>query len=340
MTDTPRLHGGPDALGAPQHDFSTNSNAYGPCPHALAAVQSADASCYPDPSYTELREQLAAFHGVDATRVLLAGSASEFIFRITAWLTHTGRRTVCVPKHCYGDYADAAQAWGLRVVRSGTADLHWHADPSSPLGQSPELEMLACQTPSTLTIVDRAYEPLRLSRSSAPTSAQFAHVWQLWSPNKALGLTGVRAAYAIAPDGSDKAVDQLENLCASWPVGAHGVAMLQAWVQPTTQTWLADSLTVLKDWKDRQICLMQNLGWVCLPSNANFFCALHSSLKLESALQRLRRRGIKLRDATSFGLPGYVRLSVKSPRSQDALKLAWEELVLETPANMPMKVLQ
>ena len=116
--------------------------------------------------------------------------------------------------------------------------------------------------------------------------------------------------------------------------------LFRSWVQPTTQTWLADSLTVLKDWKDRQICLMQNLGWVCLPSNTNFFCALHSSLKLESALQRLRRRGIKLRDATSFGLPGYVRLSVKSPRSQDALKLAWEELVLETPANMPMKVLQ
>ena len=340
MTDTARLHGGPDALGVPLHDFSTNNNACGPCPWALAAVHSADTSRYPDPSYTALREQLAAFHDVDATRVLLAGSASEFIFRITAWLAHAGQRTVRVPTHCYGDYGDAARAWGLRVVNFGAADLHWYADPSSPLGHSPELEVLARQTPSTAVIVDRAYEPLRLSGSSALAAAQLAHVWQLWSPNKALGLTGVRAAYAIAPVGSDKAVDQMENLCASWPVGAHGVAMLQAWVQPTTQAWLADSLTTLKVWKARQICLLQNLGWVCLPSHATFFCALPVSTKMESDLQRLRRCGIKLRDAASFGLPGHVRLAVKSPLSQDALKLAWEDRKLQSPVNPSIQVLQ
>lgn len=37
------VHGGPDARGAAQYDFSTNSNACGPCPHTLAAVQQADA---------------------------------------------------------------------------------------------------------------------------------------------------------------------------------------------------------------------------------------------------------------------------------------------------------
>ncbi len=338
MTDSPRLHGGPDALGVPLHDFSTNSNACGPCPWALAAVHSADASHYPDPSYTTLRQQVAAFHGVDATRVLLAGSASEFIFRITAWLAHAGQRTVRVPTHCYGDYGDAARAWGLRVVNFGAADLHWYADPSSPLGHSPELEVLARQTPSTAVIVDRAYEPLRLSGSSALAAAQLAHVWQLWSPNKALGLTGVRAAYAIAPVGSDSIVDQLESLCASWPVGSHGVAMLQAWVQPATQTWLADSLIKLKDWKARQICLLQGLGWVCLPSQANFFCALPVSANMESDLQRLRRCGIKLRDAASFGLPGHVRLAVKSPLSQDALKLQWEDRMRQSPANAPTQV--
>lgn len=37
-------HGGPDALGAPAHDFSTNANACGPCPEALAQVRAADAT--------------------------------------------------------------------------------------------------------------------------------------------------------------------------------------------------------------------------------------------------------------------------------------------------------
>ena len=333
-------HGGPDALGVPLHDFSTNSNACGPCPHALAAVQSCDASCYPDPTYAALRAQLAAFHGVHAERIVLAGSASEFIFRITAWVARCGSHTARVPLNGYADYAHAARAWGLAVTASGLADLHWHADPSSPLGHSPELEVLARQTPSTAVVVDRAYEPLRLSGASALAAAQLAHVWQLWSPNKALGLTGVRAAYAIAPVGSDKAVDQMENLCASWPVGAHGVAMLQAWVQPTTQAWLANSLTTLKVWKARQICLLQNLGWICLPSHANFFCAVPVTAKMESDLQRLRRCGIKLRDAASFGLPGHVRLAVRSPLSQDALKLAWEDRLLPSSVNTSIQVSQ
>ncbi len=78
-----RVQGGPDPCGVPLFDLSTNSNACGPCPSALAAVMQADATQYPDASYTALRQQLAAFHGIDAQRVVLAASASEFNFRIT-----------------------------------------------------------------------------------------------------------------------------------------------------------------------------------------------------------------------------------------------------------------
>jgi histidinol-phosphate aminotransferase len=82
-------------------------------------------------------------------------------------------------------------------------------------------------------------EPLRLSGAPALSEAQQQTLWQLWTPNKALGLTGVRAAYAIAPLGADAAVAQLESLAPSWPVGAHGVAPLQAWTRPDVQAWLA-----------------------------------------------------------------------------------------------------
>ncbi|MEN9670951.1 MAG: hypothetical protein RL018_1228, partial [Pseudomonadota bacterium] len=79
-----RSHGGADALGFVTLDFSTNSNACGPCPITQAAVTQADATRYPDPCYTALRSKLADFHRVEAWRIVIAGSASEFIFRITA----------------------------------------------------------------------------------------------------------------------------------------------------------------------------------------------------------------------------------------------------------------
>ena len=330
-----RIHGGPDQQGTPLHDFSTNSNACGPCPDALAAVTQADATQYPDASYTALRQQLATFHGVAVQRIVLAASASEFIFRITAWVARQGGKTVNVPPHSYGDYAQAASAHRLTLTnRPERAALRWACDPSSPLGSAHEGLQALTDSPAAITVLDRAYEPLRLSGALALDTAQLQTVWQLYTPNKALGLTGVRAAYAIAPIGSELHVAALEQFCASWPVGAHGVAMLQAWTRPGVQAWLAGSLATLREWKARQIALCESLGWSCLPSDANFFCAQPAwpeGLTPQLALAGLRRHGIKLRDTSSFGLPGLVRISVKPPAVQDALRHALQHFMKISP---------
>lgn len=325
------IHGGPDALGVPHDDFSTNSNACGPCPAALAAVQAADATRYPDPSYEALRERLADFHGVAPARIVPAGSASEFIFRISAWVArrHADEGRVWQPVHGYGDYARAAQVWGLRRTESeGDAHLLWTCDPASPLGMSqPGLAALVDGLgDGQLCVLDVAYEPLRLQGRLSLGDAQRDRVWQLWTPNKALGLTGVRAAYAVAPHGAQAVVEQLIGMAPSWVVGAHGAAMLEAWTQPTVQVWLAHSRDTLRDWKLRQIECCTALGWAVRPSVANFFCVRPVSGDLGLDLQRLRTRGIKLRDATSFGLPGELRLGVLAPSAQDALVAAWKAI--------------
>ncbi len=332
MSAGDRMHGGPDALGVPLHDFSTNSNACGPCPLALAAVQAADASRYPDASYTALRAALADWHGVAPGRLLPAGSASEFIFRISAWV---GRRAgsagppgVWQPQHAFGDYAAAAAACGLprRHDDGGEgAALVWACEPSSPLGQAHTRWPGA--TNGGTVVLDSAYAPLRLSGSASLGPAQRDRVWQLYSPNKALGLTGVRAAYAIAPLGHEAAVAQLDALAPSWVLGSHGVAMLQAWVQAPVQGWLTNSLTTLRRWKALQIELLTGAGWTCLPSEANFFCARPPpGTTVPAWCQALRAQGIKLRDTGSFGLPGLVRLGVLPPGAQAALLAAIESV--------------
>ncbi|KQM80530.1 aminotransferase [Xylophilus sp. Leaf220] len=323
-----RVHGGPDGGGPVRFDFSTNANACGPCPAALAAVQLADATRYPDPRYTALRERLAAFHGVAPGRILPAASASEAIFRITAWAAQRGIRQARIPAHAYGDYAAAAAAWRMAVHRADTAPgpssgaapaLVWACDPSSPLGRS---EPVPPAGPCDLLVLDRAYAPLRLSGTSAWTPADLDRAWQLWSPNKALGLTGLRAAYAIAPKDSGASVAALDALAPSWPVGAHGVALLQAWCEDATQRWLAESLDTLRVWKARQQAICDALGWVVLPSDTPFLCV---RLPLSPArAAALRRAGIQLRDATSFGMPGHARVSVQPPAAQDALRAAWQ----------------
>ncbi len=325
--DAQPLHGGPDAGGAVPHDFSTNANACGPCPAAQAALRRTDASRYPDPGYSALRGLLAAFHGVDASRILVCASASEFIHRVTAAVAQQGGRSIWLPPHSYGDYRRAAEAWGLGAQSAlpSTADLIWCCDPSSPLGlpQDGLAVLLDGQRSARATcVLDLAYEPLRLAGSLGLSEAQRDRVWQLWTPNKALGLTGVRAGYAIAPAGAGELAARVARLAPSWPLGAHGVALLEAWTTEAAQQWLAGSLDILRRWKAEQVALCRSLGWTPLPSLANYFCAWPDMPYAEMA-PRVRAAGIQLRDTSSFGLPGLVRLGVLPPASQRALRRVW-----------------
>lgn len=331
------MHGGPDALGVPAHDFSTNGNACGPCPVALAALQAVDAARYPDPHYTALRETLARFHGVDAARIVVAASASEFIFRITAAFASHGGRHVLLPRHSYGDYRRAARAWGLTAATWGEGDwvggpapsLHWACDPSSPLGQAePGLGARIDRLPDGATcVLDLAYEPLRLEGTLALTAAQRDRVWQLVTPNKVLGLTGIRAAYAIAPRADRDMHEMVAQLAPSWPVGSHGVALLGAWTSPESQAHLRRTRATLADWKQRQIAMCASLGWECLPSVTSFFCVRPGAENLSALAAGLRGHDIKVREAASFGLPEALRLAVLPPPSQAALRAAVQSLV-------------
>lgn len=328
----PIVHGGPDALGVPAHDFSTNGNACGPCPVALAALQAANAVHYPDPHYTALRGTLGRFHGVEPTRIVVAASASEFIFRITAAFAAQGGRYVVLPPHSYGDYRRAARAWGLTAVARGApvepAALHWCCDPSSPLGQAEPAfgALVDALPPAACGVLDLAYEPLRLEGALALDAAQRDRVWQLWTPNKALGLTGIRAAYAIAPRADRTLREALLQMAPSWPTGAHGVALLETWATPDAQQWLADCRDTLRSWKTRQRALCEGLGWDVLPSVGNFFGVRPTGDGVPALATALRAHGVKVRDAASFGLPEALRLAVLPPTSQDALRTAVQNL--------------
>lgn len=337
MTDLQPTHGGTDALGVPAHDFSTNRNACGPCPEVVEALAAAHVAQYPDPQYTALRARIAGFHGLCPQRVVIGGSASELIHRLTAHARRSAADSVTLPGHHYGDYPHAARLWGLqeqpRASHAAGPGLHWACAPSSPLGLEESIwDLWADPSPAqTWRVLDCAYAPLRL-QAGGPSPEQLDRVWQMWTPNKALGMTGIRAAYALAPLASaDAELAALRALAPSWVVGAHGVAMLQAWTSPAVQAWLARSRQQLLVWKRAQLALCAELGWTVQPGHqANYFVARwperYTPAQRRLALERLRAAGIKLRDASSFGLPGQVRLGVLPPDSQAALRAAWLDI--------------
>lgn len=326
-------HGGPDSGPPIRHDFSSNANPLGAPDEVIQAIQAANRQHYPDPDYRDLREGLAQALSIQSVRVLPTAGSSEAIRRLTLAASLRGVRQVWVPQPGYGDYRAAALALGMDVqgYASGEAllsmltaqlgpSLVWLCEPCNPTGQSlpPSFwEALADvrHQRDVILVLDRAYEPLRLLGQDPVPAALADQCWQLCSPNKALGLTGVRAGHVIAPV-DDTVLDavNVQALAPSWVLSAEGVAMLQAWHQPGTQAWLALSRQRLTLWMAAQQATLAELGWHCLPSVVPFMLA-----RPAHAVNSLRSHGIKLRDASSFGLPGWVRLSAQSPHAQQAL---------------------
>ena len=353
-------HGGTDLGPAVAWDFSTNANPLPPPESLSMALAGADRRRYPEPSYLHLRERLARAGLGDAERILPTAGSAEAIRRLTLMASLRGARRVWTPWPGFGEYAAAAEALGLTVQRHSGIDglaegvracraagdhapmLVWVCDPCNPTGRGlseSAWRQLAdlCAAHDLTLAVDLAYQPLRWPQppNAAPGQGDLPEcvrgiAWQLWSPNKALGRTGVRAGALVAPATAQRPdIDRLLQLAPSWVLSAEGVALLQAWCEPEVQAWLTDCAQQLATWRDELACELRTLGWSVhtdSPSGQQVTSVVPFLLAKppegESAaqvLQRCRAAGIRLRDASSLGLPGWLRLRAHVPEACQAL---------------------
>ena len=95
-----------------------------------------------------------------------------------------------------------------------------------------------------------------------------------------------------------------------------------AWTTTEVQDWVAGSRATLAGWTQALRATLARHGWTCAPSDTAYGCAKPPRWLNADAL---RGHGIKLRDATSFGLPGWWRLSAQPPEARATLDAALRE---------------
>lgn len=315
MTNTLILpsHGATDAGPEPELDFSSNAHPLGPCPVSLRALRAHDPSRYPDPSYTALRRKLASRHGVDPDQVVPGSGAAELIHR----LVRLAGGTVQHRRPGFGEYAHAARCAGLPTAEfddpahvapvAGSLFVCLPDNPDGHVPSEPDLADLAdrCRHRGTTLVLDLAYLPFLASPPALPASAV-----QLHAPNKAAGLTGVRAAYAVVPDPASGR--NLAALAPSWVVGTEGVGFLEALATPETRAWLEQTAPSARHLRSVLASVLRRHGFLTRESEATHLVARHPGWTDSGMLTaRLREAGVRVRDTTGMGLPGWVRLAAR-----------------------------
>jgi histidinol-phosphate aminotransferase len=330
MDDRAPCHGGTDAGPQPRYDFSTNANPLGPCPSVLRAVREADVTRYPDPLYTDLRAALSQHHGVEAGRIVVGAGASELILR----LIRHAHGPVLVLGPTFSEYARCARIEKrelievqrpeafLREQRRG-AGIGFICWPNNPTGDVWPLDFLTQAAASGRAVVDLAYAALCPDGWMELAERAAANAYRLYAPNKAFGLTGLRAAYVIPPSADPS----LAWLAPSWVIDPAAEAFLHACIQPAVAHWLAACRPQLASWRSDLARDLEAMGLAVRESPATFLMA-----RVGQALAvtgQLRERGLRVRDGTSFGLPEWIRIAAAPPPVQEDLLAALRDVLSE-----------
>ncbi|AFZ67798.1 aminotransferase class I/II-fold pyridoxal phosphate-dependent enzyme [Deinococcus peraridilitoris] len=324
-------HGGPGTAPFAGIDFSVNTNPLGPNPVLLAAARAADLGAYPDPGMRAEQEVLAAWHGVSPAEVVPATGASELLHRLArAYLGgHDRVLSVLAP---FGEFARAAALQGaaLSVVEPEGAREAVHAEsptlvylcrPHNPLGVSLVAENATaladtCREMGALLILDEAYVGLAPALEPVPPHPALV---RLHSPGKLHGLVGVRPAYALA---APEVAAVLVNLAPAWSVGAPTLALLRA--LPAAQEFVHESLP---RWQDAARALKAELRALAPVHDEALPYFTMSVGDARGVTAQLLTRGVKVRDCTSYGFPGRVRISARLPHENARLVQAVSEVL-------------
>ena len=306
-------------------DFSVNTNPFMPPPEIMKALDSIPIERYPDSEATELRQRLAERLGVTPDNIL-AGSGTTELIRLIA-LTYFGQgEPVLILEPTFGEYEIACRIVGAKPIKQWTraednftlkiADtielIKEHnpkgvfiCNPNNPTGRylsSKEIEMVLESINDGLLILDEAYIAFIEQNWSSIDLISRGDVVVLRSMTKDYGLAGLRLGYAVA---NNDIIDNLRRVCLPWNVNIIaqklGVRSLE------DMDYLEQSKQKIKEAKQFLTDKLSQLGFHVLPSDTNFF--LMKVVDARAFRAALLKRGILVRDCTSFGLPEYVRIA-------------------------------
>jgi histidinol-phosphate aminotransferase len=338
-----RVHGGLhdaelDALGLAAEDvldFSSSTNPYGPAPIMLRALGEAAIARYPDASGRHAREVLGRSLDVSPDELALGNGAADLLWSLARLWLGPGRRVLMI-EPTFSEFRAAAAAVGAAIsewrthaeqgfavdlpavgelARSCAADVVYLCSPNTPTGSAPlarDVEAFAAAHPDKHIVLDQSF--CSLSERHADAARRLpANVACVRSLTKDHGIPGVRVGYLL---GRAELCRRIEQSRPAWTTSAFAQAAVIAsvsardFVRESRERLLGDRLALASD--------LETLGIVTYPSCTTFLLA---RLPGVSALRTrlMARHRIVVRDCSSFGLPGFMRLAAKPPAARRRL---------------------
>ena len=326
-------------------DLSANPNPLGTPAAVRAAIAAARYDRYADLDVCAAERHLAADAGVPRASVLLTAGASEALRLIATALIEPGvRGGVAGPT--YGEYARVAALAGATTDEVCATEPSFDpplaalasalkapgraivviCDPNNPTGRSIGASgyrrllgaLRAPEAGEAILVVDQSFAPFAAARSPIGALLATERALLVRSLTKRLAVPGVRVGYVLGPP---RLLARLRAVRDPWPVGAHAIAAASG---ARWELGRSERARIVA-WRSSLASGLAAHGLRPVRSDANFVLAW-AGPRAREILVGLARRRIAVRDATSFDLPGYLRVAVCPPAEQALLLAALDAL--------------
>jgi len=309
-------------------DFSVCTNPFMPPPGIKEIMSTISIERYPDSQSTELRQALSGHLAVLPENILVGSGTTELIRLIALNYFRRGDRVLLL-EPTYGEYEVACRLAGARLVKHRAREndnfipemgevvelLQNHrpravfiCNPNNPTGKylsRRDIETFLDNLEDSLLVLDEAYVAFVGESWNSLGLTERDNVVVMRSMTKDYGLPGLRLGYAVA---CREIIDSLRSVLPPWNVNSIaqkvGIAVLEE------EEYLKQSLRQVQEAKRFLTGHLSRLGFKVLPSDTHYFLVKVSNAT--GCHRSLLKRGILVRDCTSFGLSEYIRVSPRT----------------------------
>ncbi|MGO4676667.1 histidinol-phosphate transaminase [Bosea sp. 2YAB26] len=325
----------------PPVSLHLNESSEPPAPSVVAAMCAAagQVNRYPDHDGASLIEALASRLAVPPAQIVLGAGSNELLFA-SAELALDADDEAVAPHPGFPAYAKGAAMRGAKLVsvpnrRDGLVDvvgtlgaitdrtrLVFVASPHNPTGgmlDEADVEQLVAGVPDhALLHFDEAYFEFGHHAGGPDVLAILRRRSGPWIStrtfSKAFGLAGIRVGYGIV--GSPALADAYRKIRTNFSVNAVALAGAEAALKEPA--YLTDLLSRTADGRDWLADQLKDLGFVALPSAANFLAVLTPAPAAEF-FSALKAANIHIMMFDVPGTQGALRISIGARDEMAAL---------------------
>ena len=310
--------------------LNTNENPYPPSPAVLDAIQAAAAhglERYPDPESQDLREAIAARHGLQAGQVFV-GNGSDEVLAHAFFAFFQQAEPLLFPDVTYSFYRVYAQLYGIDCVlhpvdaalridvealaaraAQGCAGLVV-ANPNAPTGIGlplADIERLLRACPTRVVLVDEAYVDFG-GESALALVERHPNLLVVQTLSKSRSLAGLRVGFACGQAPLIDALTRVKNSFNSYPLDR--LAQAGAIAAMADEAWFRQTRDAVVDTREGLVLQLEDFGFEVLPSQANFVFARHPAHDAAALAAALRERAVLVRHFRQPRIDSYLRISI------------------------------